>query len=347
MAPTAMASAGMADNYFHAKQEKVSPLNVSSSVLYSDENPSAQLEDEEWVGCDGCSKWRKVPTGFTFDRSKSFFCSMIESLTCDTPEEQWDEEEEFVDRGHIIDDRSHDRNDSSRSTTPRGSSGDSHRRSGSKSKTLCEKGRPGSALSKDVASERATGKRKCFRPRSYGAEGDGEERWRRSRRAANGEDAVAGHGGQSDTPGQRANRGRAEGPAGGVQGMSRLDAVVRVLKATGKALHYNIITRQALQQGIIRFTGSQGTAGESMKAFLNKTIRENKTAAIVNMGKGVYGLKVPLSIYPPPRQLSPYPRPRISSPAHLQLSVNSAWCRVVERLSASYRGMKFEFKFVG
>jgi hypothetical protein len=47
--------------------------------------------------------------------------------------------------------------------------------------------------------------------------------------------------------------------------MSRLDAVVRVLKATGKALHYDVITRQALQQGIIRFTGSQGTAGESMK----------------------------------------------------------------------------------
>ncbi len=47
--------------------------------------------------------------------------------------------------------------------------------------------------------------------------------------------------------------------------MSRLDAVVRVLKATGRALHYDTITRQALQQGIIRFTGSQGTAGESMK----------------------------------------------------------------------------------
>jgi hypothetical protein len=74
--------------------------------------------------------------------------------------------------------------------------------------------------------------------------------------------------------------------------MSRLDAVVRVLKATGKALHYTIITRQALQQGIIRFTGSQGTAGESMKTFLNKTIRENKSAGIVNMGKGVYALKV-------------------------------------------------------
>jgi len=96
---------------------------------------------------------------------------------------------------------------------------------------------------------------------------------------------------RDDSSCQRANRGRAEGPAGGVQDMSRLDAVVRVLKATGKALHYNLITRKALQQGIIRFTGSRGTAGESMQAFLNKTIRENKTAAIVNMGKVVYGLK--------------------------------------------------------
>lgn len=321
MAPTSMASADMADNYYHAKQEQVSPVNVSSSVSFSDENPSAQLEDEEWVGCDGCSKWRKVPTGFTFDRSKSFFCSMIESLSCDTPEEQWDEEEEFVDRGLIIDDRSHDRNDSSRSTTPRGSSGDSHRRSGSKSKTIYEKGRPGSALSKDAASERATGKRKCFRPRSYGAEGEGaEERWRRSRRAASGEDAAAGHSGQSEVPGQRANRGRAEGPAGGVQGMSRLDAVVRVLKATGKALHYNIITRQALQQGIIRFTGSQGTAGESMKAFLNKTIRENKSAAIVNMGKGVYGLKVLTSSSRANSHCTP--GPPLSAPAHRQLFGN-------------------------
>ena len=76
--------------------------------------------------------------------------------------------------------------------------------------------------------------------------------------------------------------------------MSRLDAVVRVLEATGKALHYEIITQQALQQGIIRFTGSQGSAGESMRTFLNKTTRKNKTGAIVNMGKGFFGLKVSL-----------------------------------------------------
>ena len=67
-----------------------------------------------------------------------------------------------------------------------------------------------------------------------------------------------------DAPAQRGNRGGGStGPGGGL-GMSRLDTVVRVLKAAGKALHYDIITRQALKQGMIRFSGSQGTAGESM-----------------------------------------------------------------------------------
>ena len=56
--------------------------------------------------------------------------------------------------------------------------------------------------------------------------------------------------------------------------------MVLVLRETGKAMHYDVITKLALQQGTIRFTGSQGTAGESMKAFLNKTIRENKSAGM-------------------------------------------------------------------
>jgi len=304
MAPTSLVTEGLADNYYFSNQDDLGLADTSSS-----DDPSAPLEDEEWVGCDGCSKWRKVPNGFQFDRNKSFFCSMIEPLSCETPEEHWDDEEEFVadprlnniidDRSHIIDDRSGDRSYSSRSTTPRGSGGDLQRTVGSKSKSMCDKSCPAGALPKDLtASERATGKRKCFRPQSYGADGEmgGEERWRRSRRAAVIDESSLGHIPREDSSVQRANRARTEGPGpasgGGVQGMSRLDAVVRVLKATGKALHYNIITRQALQQGIIRFTGSQGTAGESMKAFLNKTIRENKTAAIVNMGKGVYGLKV-------------------------------------------------------
>jgi hypothetical protein len=275
MAPTSLVSQGVAEQFFPVNREKVEAEDASCA-----ENQAAA---EEWVGCDGCSKWRKVPVGFQFDRNKSFFCNMIETLTCETPEEKWDDEEEFVD-DDIVDDRSGERNDSSRSTTPRG--GGSKRSSGS-------------AAKEQTGVERATGKRKCFRPSAYAdGEGAGDDRWRRSRRTAHGDEARAGHTSRDDSAGQRANRGRAEGPAGGVQGMSRLDAVVRVLKATGKALHYNIITRQALQQGIIRFTGSQGTAGESMKAFLNKTIRENKTAAIVNMGKGVYGLKVVFTLPP-------------------------------------------------
>mmetsp|Transcript_55365 Transcript_55365/g.81387 ORF Transcript_55365/g.81387 Transcript_55365/m.81387 type:complete len:686 (-) Transcript_55365:79-2136(-) len=72
--------------------------------------PGAAPLEDEWVGCDGCSKWRKVPNGFQFDRNKSFFCSMIEPLSCETPEEHWDDEEEFVAvaaiiNNDIIDDR--------------------------------------------------------------------------------------------------------------------------------------------------------------------------------------------------------------------------------------------------
>ena len=69
----------------------VSSWVVEAQLMVSDE----EGEEPRWVGCDGCSKWRKVPAGFQFDYSKSFCCSMIESLTCDTPEEQWAEEEEF------------------------------------------------------------------------------------------------------------------------------------------------------------------------------------------------------------------------------------------------------------
>ena len=276
MPPTAAVMPGATGHYYHSKPEPASP-----DVAARGGGQAAPLEDE-WVGCDGCSKWRKVQAHWPyFDRNKSFYCNMIEALTCDTPEEKWDDDDQLG--SELVDDRSGEQHDSSRSTTPRGGSGDSQRRSASKRSS----GTP--ANSTPHGTERASGKRKCFRPSSYSADGDvsSEDRWRRSRRAPSGEDSR--HLSRDEGSGQRANRGGGQGPGGGVQGMSRLDAVVRVLKATGKALHYNIITRQALQQGIIRFTGSQGTAGESMKAFLNKTIRENKTAAIVNMGKGVYG----------------------------------------------------------
>ena len=56
--------------------------------------PQAVEQGDEWVCCDGCSKWRKVEQQWPdFDRTKRFVCNMTGSLTCDTPEEAWDEEE--------------------------------------------------------------------------------------------------------------------------------------------------------------------------------------------------------------------------------------------------------------
>ena len=72
---------------------------------------------------------------------------------------------------------------------------------------------------------------------------------------------------------------------------SRMNAVVHVLQVAGKALHYKMIARRGMQRGWIRFTGSRSTSSESLKAFLNKSIRQNKDCKIVNLGQGVYGLR--------------------------------------------------------
>jgi hypothetical protein len=252
-----------------------------------DSSDKSGREEEVWVGCDGCSKWRKVPHGFSFDKSKSFFCHMLRDTTCVTPEEEWDDQEEFVDDADRVVDEC-----GSSSTTPRNTHTNYCSQHHAQPQHDCGHPRRMSSCS---STERAAGKRKLVSPRAFGAHDrdDVSERWKRSRRTPiHDHDSCRDSLSRSpdEAPSQKPHRVGQTGVGGGL-GMSRLDAVVRVLKATGKALHYDVITRQALQQGIIRFTGSQGTAGESMKAFLNKTIRENKSAAIMNMGKGVYGLK--------------------------------------------------------
>ena len=193
---------GATGHYYHSKPEPASP-----DVAARGGGQAAPLEDE-WVGCDGCSKWRKVQTHWPyFDRNKSFYCNMIEALTCDTPEEKWDDDDQLG--SELVDDRSGEQHDSSRSTTPRGGSGDSQRRSASKRSS----GTP--ANSTPHGTERASGKRKCFRPSSYSADGDvsSEDRWRRSRRAPSGEDSR--HLSRDEGSGQRANRGGGQGPGGG------------------------------------------------------------------------------------------------------------------------------------
>ena len=68
--------------------------------LISTSQPTAPLssihEEEEWVGWDSCSKWRKVPSNFRFHRNQNFFCHMIPLMTCDVQEEEWDEKEPLV-----------------------------------------------------------------------------------------------------------------------------------------------------------------------------------------------------------------------------------------------------------
>jgi hypothetical protein len=54
-------------------------------------------EEDVWVGCDSCSKWRKVAGGFEVDKDKSFFCCMLKDITCATPEDEWVDDELSVD----------------------------------------------------------------------------------------------------------------------------------------------------------------------------------------------------------------------------------------------------------
>jgi len=61
--------------------------------------------NKEWVACDECEKWRKVPRGFQFDRTKNFFCKMIPKLSCDTAEEAWEQNEKsagFIDADWVL-----------------------------------------------------------------------------------------------------------------------------------------------------------------------------------------------------------------------------------------------------
>jgi len=198
----------------------------------SDESSSSEEDTNVWVGCDSCSKWRRVPRGVEIDMDASFVCTMLPRVSCSVPEEQWDQNDDMGEE---------DSSDTSERLLQRG-----------------------------VGKRKASGSPVCARERKV-------------KRSVDDLDEGLGQ--------EELSAMASLYQSTGAPSMSRLSAVIRVLALTGKPLHYDLLTRQALVLGLIKFTGSQGTAGESMKAFLNKTIRENKTAAIVNLGKGVYGLK--------------------------------------------------------
>jgi len=81
-----------------AQEMKIKIINEYDAFdLISTNQPTAQVrsihEEEEWVRCDSCSKWRKVPSNYHFHRNQNFFCHMIPLMTCDVQEEEWDEKE--------------------------------------------------------------------------------------------------------------------------------------------------------------------------------------------------------------------------------------------------------------
>jgi hypothetical protein len=81
--------------------------NKRSGKEYEEEEEEEEEEEkaeELWVECENCKKWRKVPPGVLIDSEKSFFCKMLPAVTCDTAEEDWDEEEtEWVEDKHMRD----------------------------------------------------------------------------------------------------------------------------------------------------------------------------------------------------------------------------------------------------
>jgi hypothetical protein len=233
--------------------------------------PARKSQPETWVGCDACGKWRRLTAGASIDPDAVFVCSMLSSTACNDPEEDWDDDSQWVET----------------SGNPAGAS------------TSSSRSRPPSVSPCNPAEAAAPASLPRSPPRSPVRSVEGRTRKRRAEAepapGAAGQPAASrrrtsAH--PSDESSSDESGAARPGANGGTTApMSRLEAVIEVLGQARTPMHYDTITQQALRVGLIRFTGSQGTAGESMKAFLNKTIRENKCPSVVNLGKGVYGLR--------------------------------------------------------
>jgi len=228
---------------------------------------SSEAEEEQeqvWVGCDDCSKWRRVPPGVEINVDDKFVCTMLPGMTCEVAEEEWDEEDEWVEP-------------------------EAESENNEQSQPCSDRRRKRDPMVSSLASSASeSGKDKKRK-----AADEGHDR-RAKKSSLSGKDAnrnAATDVVEPQSPEDITAGTTLYSPTGKSANMSRLEAVIHVLGITKKPTHYDALTRQALRMGLIRFTGSQGTAGESMKAFLNKTIRENKSTIVINLGKGVYGLR--------------------------------------------------------
>ena len=52
-----------------------------------EEEDGAETDEEKWVECDLCERWRRVPGGENYPAGGNFFCTMMSGGSCDIPEE--------------------------------------------------------------------------------------------------------------------------------------------------------------------------------------------------------------------------------------------------------------------
>ena len=66
------------------------------SLIKKRTTPKVELENQEWVGCDVCSKWRRSWLSSGLPQHELLLqllqCNMVETLMCETPEEHSDDE---------------------------------------------------------------------------------------------------------------------------------------------------------------------------------------------------------------------------------------------------------------
>jgi len=61
-----------------------------------EEKASSTHEIDNWISCDRCGKWRRLPPEVKYDGSSKWYCEFIEGKTCDDPEDTVSKEEEEI-----------------------------------------------------------------------------------------------------------------------------------------------------------------------------------------------------------------------------------------------------------
>jgi len=78
--------------------------SIVSQLKQLQRNEAPAGNAKEWVACDDCQKWRKVPRGFHVDKDKNFYCNMLPKMSCEMKEEEWGKENDnsFIDAEWVL-----------------------------------------------------------------------------------------------------------------------------------------------------------------------------------------------------------------------------------------------------